>query len=207
MTFIVLEGPDGAGKSRLQRSLADDLRVRGLDPLELREPGSTVLGEHLRKLLLDPAVGHLDPLTEAFLFSAGRAEMVRTVIRPALAAGRIVLLDRWTWSTFAYQGGGGGVPLPVIDGMSEAASDGLVPDLILLLDLPPAVATGRKGTPDRMERHGPDYRERVRAVYRVLATAEPDCARVIDASKPFAAVLAEARAHVDRVLGGQGPAR
>jgi dTMP kinase len=203
MTFIVLEGPDGAGKSRLQRALAGHLRARGRDPVELREPGSTPLGEHLRRLLLDPAVGHLDPLTEAFLFSAGRTEMVRSVIRPHLAAGRVVLLDRWYWSTVAYQGGGGGVPLDLIETMSLAATGGLVPDLVLLLDLPAAVAAARKGRPDRMERQDAAYRERVRTAYRALAGRHADRTRVLDAAQSFDAVLAAARDHVDRVAGGE----
>jgi dTMP kinase len=203
MTFIVLEGPDGAGKSRLQRSLSDHLRGRGLDTLELREPGSTPLGEHLRKLLLDPAVGHLDPLTEAFLFSAARTEMVRSVIRPALAAGRVVLLDRWYWSKCAYQGGGGGVPRELLERISDAATGGLRPELVLLLDLPASVAAGRIGSRDRMERKGADYRERVRAAYADLARRDPR-ARVIDASRPFPAVLAEARGHVEAILASAG---
>lgn len=168
--------------------------------MTLREPGSTPLGEHLRRLLLDPAVGHLDPLTEALLFSAARAEMVRTIIRPALSAGRMVLLDRWWWSTIAYQGGGGGAPRELIEKISEAAVAGLRPDLVLLLDLPPSVAESRIGARDRMERHGSDYRERVRQAYVDLARREPN-ARVIDATRPFADVLAEARAHVEAALG------
>jgi dTMP kinase len=206
MTFIVLEGPDGAGKSRLQRELARHLRSRGHEPLELREPGSTPLGEHLRRLLLDPKVGHLDPLTEAFLFSGGRAEMVRSVIRPALAAGRIVLLDRWYWSTVAYQGGGGGVPLDLVEQMSLAATAGLRPDLVLLLDLAPEVAASRKGTPpDRMERHGRDYQERVRAAYATLGRRHRDIVRILDAAKPFEAVLAEARGHVEAIVPPRTP--
>jgi dTMP kinase len=204
MTFIVLEGPDGAGKSRLSRALAERLRAAGKDVVELREPGSTPLGEHLRRLLLDPAVGHLDALTEAFLFSAGRAEMVRSVIRPALAAGRVVLLDRWFWSTLAYQGGGGGVPLDLLERISEAATAGLRPDLILLLDLAPSVAAARIGRPDRMERHPRDYQERVRGVYAMLARRDAALVRVIDAARPFEAVLEEARGHVDALLGVRG---
>jgi dTMP kinase len=190
MTFIVLEGPDGAGKSRLQRALADDLRRRLLDPVELREPGSTALGEHLRGLLLDPAVGHLDPLTEAFLFSAGRSEMVRTRIRPALASGRTVLLDRWWYSTLAYQGGGGGVSADLLQRISRAAVDGLEPDLVLLLDIEPAVASRRRGRADRMESHGADYQKRVREAYLALAAQDPGRVRVIEASKAFPDVLA-----------------
>jgi dTMP kinase len=204
MTFIVLEGPDGAGKSRLQRALGQHLRGLGHDPLELREPGSTPLGEQLRKLLLDPSVGHLDPLTEAFLFSAARTEMVRTLIAPALGSGRTVLLDRWFWSTLAYQGGGGGAPLDLLERMSHAASAGLRPDLVLLLDLPPAVASSRRGRPDRMERHGADYQERVRATYAMLARREPGIVSVIDAAKPFEAVFGDARREVDRIVSGRG---
>jgi dTMP kinase len=203
MTFIVLEGPDGAGKSRLQRSLADGLRTRGRDPLELREPGSTPCGEHLRKLLLDPAVGELDALTEAFLFSAARTEMVRTTIRPALEQGRIVLLDRWYWSTIAYQGGGGRAPFAVLEKISEAATGGLEADLVLLLDVPPSVAANRRpAARDRMERRDAQYRERVRAAYAALAKKHADRTRVIDASRPFPAVLAEASGHVERLLAG-----
>ena len=204
MTFLVVEGPDGAGKSRLQQALGEHLRARGHAPLLLREPGSTAVGEHLRRLLLDPAVGHLDALTEVFLFSAARTEMVRSVIGPALREGKVVVLDRWHWSTTAYQGGGGGVALDLIARVSDAAAAGLVPDLVLLLDVDPEVAALRRPGRDRMEARGADYAARVRAAYLDLARANPAVACVLDASRPFSAVFDAARERVDAVLARRG---
>jgi dTMP kinase len=200
MTFVVIEGPDGAGKSRLQGVLADACRRRGLDVVTLREPGSTPLGERLRAILLDPAVGHVDALTEALLFSAARSEMVREVIRPARASGRVILLDRWFWSTLAYQGGGGGASREVIERVSAAVTEGAEPDLVLLLDVAPEVGAARKGRPDRMENRDRAYFDRVRAVYRELAARAGSRCVVLDSARPFEAVCADARAAVDRVL-------
>jgi dTMP kinase len=200
MPFIALEGIDGAGKSELARGLAAALKAAGRDVVPFREPGSTPVGERVRALLLDPALGRIEPLTEALLFSACRAEMVRTQIAPALAAGKWVLLDRYRYSTEAYQGGGGGADPRALRDIGRAATGGLAPDLVLLLDLPPEVAARRRGrVADRIEAQDPDYYARVRAAYLAAARdAEPPTVfRVLDATPAAPVVLAAALAAVD----------
>jgi dTMP kinase len=130
--------------------------------------------------------------------------MVRAVLRPALAAGRCVLLDRWFWSTLAYQGGGGGVPLELIERISAMATAGVRPDLVLLLDLDPGAGAARKRAKDRMEDRGGDFARRVRATYLELARREAAVTRIIDASRPFEAVFEDALRFVDGIVPPRG---
>ena len=175
--YIVLEGPDGCGKSTQAELLSSWLRERGEDVLHLREPGSTTLGEGLRQVLLDPASGDLSPLSEALLFTAARAELVRTVIAPALEAKKLVVVERCYLSSWVYQGlalGSEGVPLPLLRELTERAHSGVWPDRIIVLDLP--IDTGDLRTAgqdkDRIEGRGRAYHEAVRAGYRQLAATE-----------------------------------
>jgi dTMP kinase len=183
--FVTFEGGEGSGKSTQVARLAARLRAMGLDPLVTREPGGTPVGEGIRALLLDherrPA-----PLTEALLMVAARAQLVATLIRPALEAGRIVLCDRYGDSTLAYQGGGRGLDVGMLAEWNRAATGGLVPALTLLIDVPTAVGLERRhaaaGAPNRLDREPPDFHERVRAQYARLAAAEPQRWSVIDGS-------------------------
>ena len=176
--FVVFEGGEGSGKSTQARRLADRL-----DALLTFQPGATPLGAQLRKVLLDPATGDLDVRSEALLMAADRAEHVATVIRPTLAAGRSVVCDRYTGSSLAYQGYGRGLDLDAVAQLSSFAADGLVPDLVLLLDVPQEVAASRLGRElDRLESLGAPFHERVRAGYHALAAADPDHWVVIDGS-------------------------
>lgn len=169
MTFITFEGIDGAGKSTLLEGVARALRDRGLSVTTLREPGSTGVGERVRAILLDPGVGAIDPMTEALLFSACRSELVKTIIRPALAKGDVVLLDRYVDSTSAYQGAGGGADPIALDAVAAAATGGLVPDLTVVVDVPVDVSESRRGrAPDRMEARDRAYKERVRESFLAL---------------------------------------
>lgn len=207
--FVVVEGVDGSGKSSLVRALAEALAKRGSDVVVLREPGSTPVGERVRGLLLDPALGAVDPMTEALLFSAARAELVRRLVRPALAAGRTVLLDRYFFSTLAYQGGGGGADVGALTRISRAATRDLLPDVVLLLDLPPEVAARRRRRgADRIEAKDADYHRRVRDAYLSLATTSEFAPlfRVVDASRAPDEVVAAASAAIDAVAAGRtGP--
>lgn len=167
--FVALEGPEGAGKSTLARALSARLHAEGHPVLAVREPGGTPAAEAIRRVLLDPGDG-LPPLSELFLFLAARADLVARVIRPALAAGRVVLADRFELSTEAYQCGGRGVELPLFRAANRAATGGLSPDLTLVLDLPADVGLARvqlagKGL-DRIESAGLEFHERVAAVFR-----------------------------------------
>ena len=198
--FISLEGGEGAGKSTLLAGLRADIGARGIDLLQTREPGGTVLGEAVRTLVLDPAQPAITAEAELLLMFASRAQLVREVIAPALAAGRWVLCDRFVDASYAYQGGGRGQPVERIAELERWACAGLRPDLTLLLDLP--VATGRaraagRGEADRIEVEADAFFERVRANYRLRAAAEPARFRVIDAGCAPGEVLHAAIAAID----------
>jgi dTMP kinase len=167
--FLVIEGTEGAGKTTLAAGLAARLREAGRDPVLVREPGGTAVAERIRAVLLDP--DHpIEPVSELFLFLAARADLVARVIRPALAAGRTVLADRFQLSTEAYQCGGRGLPPALFDQANRAATGGLSPALTLVLDLPPEagfarIRAGGQGL-DRIEQASPEFHARVAAVFR-----------------------------------------
>jgi dTMP kinase len=203
--FISLEGGEGAGKSTLLAGLRERFAARGIDLLLTREPGGTGLGEAVRGIVLDPACRGMCAESELLLMFASRAQLVREVIEPALAAGRWVLCDRYVDASYAYQGGGRGQPQARIAALEQWACDGVKPDLTLLLDLP--VATGRaraagRGEADRIEGEADAFFERVRAAYRARAAAEPQRFRVIDAGQPAADVLESAWAALAHLPGG-----
>ena len=201
--FITLEGGDGAGKSTVLAAVRDLLTQRNLDIVVTREPGGTLAGEAIRRVLLDPALRGMSAETELLLMFASRAQLVRETIQPALAGGRWVLADRFTDASFAYQGGGRGQPLARIADLENWAAAGLRPDLTLLLDVPVAEGLKRsngRGAVDRIEMENADFFERVRAAYRERAAAQPHRFRVIDASRPLADVLTQVQAAVTSFL-------
>jgi dTMP kinase len=200
--FITLEGGEGAGKSTSLAFVEPLLRERGREVVVTREPGGTPLGEKLRALLLH---GN-DPIAtdaELLMMFAARAQHLDSVIRPALARGADVLCDRFTDATYAYQGGGRGVPPARIQALEEWVQQGLKPDLTLLLDIPVAqglARAGQRSEPDRFEREQVAFLERVRAAYLEAAAREPLRIRVIRADQDIAAVQQQIRAVLDQVL-------
>lgn len=187
-TFITFEGIDGCGKSTQMRMVASKLRVRGLDVVTTREPGGTPLGKRIRTVLLDPQT-EVDPLTELLLFAADRAQHVRTLLRPAIAAGDIVFSDRYADATAAYQGAGRDFTPKVINDVITLATEGLKPDLTLIFDLPVAECLARtirrtegENRTDRLDAEDAAFHTRVRNAYMQLAADEPDRVRIIDAS-------------------------
>ena len=201
--LITLEGGEGAGKSTVLETVRAELAARGIDVVVTREPGGTPAGEAIRAVLLDPNLRGMSAEAELLLMFASRAQLVREVIRPALASGRWVLADRFTDASFAYQGGGRGQPQARIADLERWAADGLKPDLTLLLDLPVAEGLRRangRGAADRIEMENAEFFERVRAAYRERARLEPQRFRVIDAAKPLPDVLAQARAAIERFV-------
>jgi dTMP kinase len=188
-TFISFEGIDGSGKSTQLRLLANFLRAQGHDLVVTREPGGTPLGLRLREALLD-SDEHVDPLTELLVFAADRAQHVRTKLRPALAAGKIVLTDRYADATRAYQGAGRGFAPELIAEVVKLATGGLEPDLTLLFDLPAAEGVARtrrrtngKDRGDRLDSEAEEFHARVRDAYLRIAAAEPERVRLIDTSR------------------------
>lgn len=179
--FLVFEGIDGSGKSSQAERLAAELRARGREVDLVREPGGTPLGEGVRSLVLDPTVGDLAPETEAFLFMAARAHLVRVRIAPALAAGRVVISDRFLWSTVVYQGSVGGVEEEEILRMGRLALGAVEPTRIFLFDLDPETAFARVRESNRMEAKGLDFQRRVRRGFLDLAARFPSECAVIDA--------------------------
>ena len=189
--FVTLEGGEGSGKSTQLGRLAERLRREGHDPLVTREPGGTPLAERIRVLLLEHAEQPV-PLAEALLLVAARAELVAKAVRPALAAGRIVLCDRFTDSTLAYQGAGRGLDRSLLEILNRAATLGLEPALTLLFDLPVREGLDRRGAAhgalNRMDREPAEFHERVRGAYLELARRDAARFAVIDASAAAAVV-------------------
>lgn len=211
-TFITLEGPEGAGKTVHARRLAEELTTLGHQVRLTREPGGTDLGEQVRALVLartEPG-SPIEPRADALLFNAARAQLVEAVIRPALAAGEVVVCARFADSTLAYQGYGSGLPLDELRAIARIATGGLEPDRTILLDLPPEVGLARK-TNDARNRFESAFdlafHRRVRDGFLELARSQPDRWRVVDADRTmdavFADVLAAARSTLD---GGERPA-
>jgi dTMP kinase len=210
--FVTLEGIEGCGKSTQARLLAESLRdTDGRDVVLTREPGGTEVTQRIRALLADPA-SHLDPRCELLLFLADRAQHVATVIRPALERGAVVVCDRYSDSTLAYQGYARGHSLELLRNLNEWASYGLRPELTFWIDCDVTVglarANKRSGGPgDRFEKEPLAFHEQVRGGFTALAAAEPDRFIHVDGTRPKDVVAAEIRAVTLARLAGKGASR
>ncbi|MEK7233466.1 MAG: dTMP kinase [Elusimicrobiota bacterium] len=198
--FIVFEGPDKSGKSTQARLLAAALRARNVDILHTREPGGTSVAEGVRRVLLDPALC-IDPLAELFLYEASRAQHTNELILPALKAGKVVICERFTMSTDAYQGAARGLGVKTTTVLNRIATSGLKADLTILLDIPVAEFDTRdQGRElDRLERENKDFRLKVRKGYLKAAQADPR-AIVLDGKLPPDVLQAKIIALVDKKL-------
>ena len=197
--FITLEGPEGAGKTTNREFLAERLRAAGRETLLTREPGGTPLAERIRELLLAPTDEPMASDTELLLMFAARAQHLDQVIRPALAAGKVVLCDRFTDATYAYQGGGRGLSEARIAVLEDFVQGTLRPDLTLVFDLPVEVGLARaaaRGRLDRFEQEGRAFFEAVRQTYLRRAAGDPQCYRIIDAGQP----LSDVQCQLERLL-------
>lgn len=193
--LVTIEGIDGAGKSTLAAGLAEALRAAGTDAELLREPGGVELSERVRALVKDPSLT-VDPRAEALLYAAARAQLVAERIRPLLAAGRWVLLDRFVDSSLAYQGAGRGLGVEAVRAINDFGTGGLTPDRTLLLHIDPAAgrarAEGRGEAPDRLEAEDDVFFAEIARAYDELAAADPARFRVLDATLPPDRLLADA---------------
>ncbi|HEY4132405.1 MAG TPA: dTMP kinase [Gemmatimonadaceae bacterium] len=185
--LVVLEGPEGAGKTTQLRRLANWLGARGTDVVAVREPGGTTVGDEIRRVLLDPSAD-IVPRAEALLFMASRAQLVEREIGPALEGGSLVLLDRYFLATYAYQGVGRGLSEDMLRAANAMATGGLVPDITLLLTLPVETGLARaiqRGERDRMERAELAFHERVAHAYDTFVapawqSAHPECGPIVN---------------------------
>jgi dTMP kinase len=206
--FIVLEGPEGAGKSCQIDRISGFLAERDIPHVTTREPGGTSAAEAIREVILNHPALKLDGMAELFLFSASRYEHLETLVRPSLARGEVVLCDRFELSTRVYQGFGRGVSQEAIRTITAEATGGLLPDLYLVLDVPISVGRVRQevggNEPDRIELEKSEFMERVRGGYQTLATKD-DCTELIDASgSPSSvekAILRVLASHFPNVFG------
>ena len=196
--FITIEGVEGSGKTTVAEAIVNNLSRKGLTVVVTAEPGTTLVGSQIRQLLA--TVSERTAWTEAFLFLADRAEHVAKVIKPALERGEIVLCDRFTDSTIAYQGFGLGLPLEWLTQLNSIATNGLVPDLTLLLDIDPEMGLKRSQRETVFERRSLDFHQRVRWGYLWIAKQEPHRVKVIDASQPLESVLTQALRLVEEAL-------
>lgn len=179
--FITFEGGEGCGKSIQSRALFRWLLKQSIPTILIHEPGGTPLGEKVRRLL-KRGKSEMSPLTELLLFNASRSQLVNDIIKPNLKQGKVVICDRFADSTIAYQGYGRGLDLKVVKELNHIATQGLKPDLTILLDVPAEIGLARKckGSPDRFEREDLDFHQRVREGFLKLADEEPERFLVVD---------------------------
>jgi len=203
--FITLEGVEGAGKSANLVFIRKWLEHAGHEVIVTREPGGTELGERIRDILLHYPGNHISPDSEMLLMFAARAEHLSRVIRPGLDAGKTVLCDRFTDATYAYQGGGRGIPPGRIEVIENWVQGQLRPDLTFLLDVPVELGrkrAGERSDPDRFERENDDFFVRVRQAYLDRAARDPDRVRVIDASRELKEVENQITSALEEVMIG-----
>lgn len=210
--FITVDGPDGGGKTTQAALLAAHLQQRGMTVLVTREPGGTWLGERIRELLLERtgSTAPTDPLADAMLFDAARRQLVQEVIRPALDSGETVICARFADSTLAYQGYGAGLDIDLLRRLNDLATDGLRPDLTIILDVPVEAGLARKAPGDvtRFEAEFDlGFHRRVREGFLAIATAEPARVAVVDATREVDTVRSAITSLVDdRLVRGEPPA-
>ncbi len=202
--FVVFEGGDAVGKSTQVRALVEWLTAQGRPVQQTFEPGDTAVGHTIRRAVLDPATGDLAPRAEALLYAADKAQHVAEVVRPALAAGRVVVCDRYVDSMLAYQGAGRVLDPGEVEQVARWATDGLRPDLTVLLDLDPVDAVAAKADKDRVEAAGADLHRRARTFFLALAAQDPEHYLVLPARLPVEEIARRVRERLLPLLRSVG---
>ena len=201
--FITFEGIEGCGKTTQIKLLNEYLQGKGFKTILTREPGGTTIGDKIRQILLDPANKKMHPLTELLLYGASRAQHVEELIRPALSEGKIVLCDRYSDSTTAYQGAARRVDKKILASLDAIATNGLTPDITIVVDVAPTVGLSRvagRGAPDRFEQETLAFHERVRQGYLTLAKGNPKRVKIVDGSKEIEEVHGEIIKVIEKFL-------
>lgn len=198
--FISLEGIDGCGKSTLKEHLLDYLQ-NDYNLISIREPGGTIISEKIREIILDPVNLSILPQTEAFLYASARAQLVNEVIIPELAKGSLIIADRFTDSTLAYQGYGRGLDIKFLEDLNFLCTNGIKADLTLLLDIDPEEALKRKEEePDRLEKEGLIFQEKVREGYLQIAKKEPERVKLINSDQNIEKIKQIAIDYIEKLL-------
>jgi dTMP kinase len=197
---VCLEGGEGSGKSTQSRLLRDALSAEGYSVLLTFEPGDTLVGQELRRIVLSPETGDLSDRSEALLYAADKAEHVETVVLPALARGEVVITDRYVDSMLAYQGAGRALAVEEVEQVARWATGDLRPHLTVVLDLEPVAGLGRFEGRDRIEGESLQFHERVREASLAMAKADPDHYLVLDARAPVEEIHAAIRARIEPLL-------
>ena len=201
--FITFEGIEGCGKTTQIKLLNEYLQGKGFKTILTREPGGTTIGDKIRQILLDPANKKMHPLTELLLYGASRAQHVEELIRPALSEGKIVLCDRYSDSTTAYQGAARRVDKKILASLDAIATNGLTPDITIVTDIEPMAGLSRvagRGAPDRFEQETLAFHERVRQGYLTLAKGNPKRVKIVDGSKEIEEVHGEIIKVIEKFL-------
>jgi dTMP kinase len=199
--FVTFDGVDGTGKSTQLELFCQWLRSLGRDVVTCRDPGGTALGERIRSILLDSRDTPIDRCSEMLLYQASRAQLVDETIRPALAAGKMVVCDRYLLATVVYQGHAGGLDVDDVWRVGQVATGGIAPDLTFLLDMPASQAAARIDREmDRMEKQGLEYLGRVRQGYLAEAKRDPTRIAVIDAARSIEAVQRDVRQAAEKMI-------
>ena len=199
--FVCFEGGEGAGKSTQSGLLRERLETAGHAVLLTFEPGDTAVGKDIRRIVLDPATGHLADRTEALLYAADKAEHVEKVVLPALRQGQVVITDRYVDTSLAYQGAARGLPISELEQVLRWATGGLRPHLTVVLDVDPVAGLGRFEGRDRIEAESVEFHQRARAGFLDLAAAAPDHYLVLDARAPVDEIAEAVHARLLPVLG------
>ena len=200
--FVCFEGGEGAGKSTQARLLRERLEADGHAVLLTFEPGDTAVGKDIRRIVLDPATGHLADRTEALLYAADKAEHVEKVVRPALERGQVVITDRYVDTSLAYQGAARGLRVEELEPVLRWATGGLRPHLTVVLDVDPVAGLGRFEGRDRIEAESVEFHRRARAGFLDLAAADPDHYVVLDARAPVEEIAETVHTRLRPLLGG-----